>query len=219
MQADSILYRKLKEEAKKTNYSKLANEIIKDIDLSKLPEKNLIFIYNDKPFKMIFNNEPCKCCFESLSTNPVYNDPVFWSKKNIKLMVKEFKKNLIPRNGTRHVFIYDKLMSKSTTNFGKLTADTKKQKKGKYIEMYNGSNEEEQNFFYFPFHKKEDLLLVKNTETDNRNYDELYLKFTNYLGKIVTIRYEYNEDNSIYKTYQYQNKKWVEIPTIDEYKF
>ncbi len=224
---DSILYKKLIYERKFINYDGLAIKIIKDIDLTKLPKQSLIFVYHERYVPNPFDNEPCFCCFEELSAKPNYNGTVFWTKKNIKLMVKKFKKNIIPRNDLRKEFIYDKLTSKSTTILRKLIVDTRKQKEGNYIEMYKGKNLKEEQFFYYPFNNKKDLVIMNNTGMETKNYDELELIFTNQLyGKVsVEFRYNYNyaeryrSENSVIKTYQYQNKKWVEIPIVEEYKF
>ena len=37
--------------------------------------------------------------------------------------------------------------------------------------------------------------------------------------KKVLVKYIIDKNKNYYKTYQYQNKNWVEIPTTDEYKF
>ncbi|MFC6266768.1 hypothetical protein [Frigoriflavimonas asaccharolytica] len=232
---DTVAEQKYIDEQKIEDFKK-CNAIIKDFEnisfkkLEKIVVENIIFdntkrniIIDYRPSFSLnsvmiidkYDYTPVYCNY----SNPLYNQSDFWTKKNIKLMVKKFSKNLIPRNGTRDEFIYDEITSKSTTNFRKLSADTRKQQEGKYIKIYNETNQEVQNFFYFPFHRKENLVLENDVRTVIRNYDELHLKFTNYLDKIVTVKYKYNEDNSIFKTYQYQNKKWVEIPTIEEYKF
>jgi hypothetical protein len=64
-------------------------------------------------------------------------------------------------------------------------------------------------------------IIINDETNNNKNFNTLKLEFFNYPNKIVKIGFVYNSDyeNKIYKTYQYQNKNWVEIPTIDEYKF
>ena len=61
---------------------------------------------------------------------------------------------------------------------------------------------------------------------ENQNFDTVFLEFLNKPGKIVVVKFKYNfdepiskDEDTVYKTYQYQNKNWVEIPTTDEYKF
>jgi hypothetical protein len=74
---------------------------------------------------------------------------------------------------------------------------------------------------YLPYENNGNLHLINDETNNNKNFNTLKLEFFNYPNKIVKIGFVYNSDyeNKIYKTYQYQNKNWVEIPTIDEYKF
>lgn len=70
--------------------------------------------------------------------------------------------------------------------------------------------------------KKLELLNVGSIEDakiDNKISNSLCLQFITSINKEVAIKYIINNQKSYYKTYQYQNKKWVEIPTTDEYKF
>ena len=67
--------------------------------------------------------------------------------------------------------------------------------------------------------KREILTFSKNTKIDNKTTNSLCLQFTTLKEKIVLVKSIIDKNKNYYKTYQYQNKNWVEIPTTDEYKF
>ena len=60
---------------------------------------------------------------------------------------------------------------------------------------------------------------IEDTKIDNKTTNSLCLQFTTLKEKKVLVKYIIDKNKNYYKTYQYQNKKWVEIPTTDEYKF
>ncbi|CEJ70278.1 hypothetical protein BN1195_02583 [Chryseobacterium oranimense G311] len=218
--ADSVLYRKLKAESEDVNYKKLTQRIINDIDVSKIPSDNLIINYHDKVTRNPFDNEPCECCFERLSDSPVYNDKVFWTKKNIEAIARILKKNIIPKNGLINQFIYDLPNLKPTSIYerqpalNQLVVATRKQKKGTYQKInIIGTKRyiDEESFFYFPY--KNENLILNSTSTDTgttENFNTLELLFTNEPGRKITVEFTYNEhyEGSTYKTYEYKNKHW-----------
>lgn len=69
--------------------------------------------------------------------------------------------------------------------------------------------------------KKVKLLEIYSlTETkvdDSKN--SLCLEFINLKEKIIVVKYIFDKNLIHYKTYQYQNKNWVEIPTTQEHEF
>ena len=62
---------------------------------------------------------------------------------------------------------------------------------------------------------------LKVIGNENVNFDTVRIEFQNFIGKVIGFKiiYNGNEKELTQKTYQYQNKNWVEIPTTDEYKF
>lgn len=144
------------------------------------------------------------------SKSPNYNDTIFWSKKNIEYIVKKYRKNLIPK--IRNTFIYDKESVFFFIGLNKFTTQIKRQRQGVYLDF-----QDKEKFYYFPYNKKEKLILNCKEE----NYDQLLISFTNKLGNIVCVEYKYGKDLSysqfvIKKKYQYVNKDWVEIKEEDE---
>ena len=66
----------------------------------------------------------------------------------------------------------------------------------------------------------DDLAPIEVIVKLDRKQPEKSVNFENYKKRIVTVRFDYLDNkDGYYKTYQYQNKKWVAIPTTDEYKF
>lgn len=60
---------------------------------------------------------------------------------------------------------------------------------------------------------------VKYQKIKEDNENTLCLDFSYKRGKILVVKYIFDNYKIVYyKTYQYQNKRWVEILTIDEYK-
>ena len=87
--------------------------------------------------------------------------------------------------------------------------------------MVTSVKKDEIDMCYLPYENNGNLHLINDETNNNKNFNTLKLEFFNYPNKIVKIGFVYNSDyeNKIYKTYQYQNKNWVEIPSTDEYKF
>lgn len=146
--------------------------------------------------------------------NPVYNAKFFWTEENIQKIVKKWRKNLVPALGYE-VFLNKNRESKEAfylsirdMKFYELVVN---QKAGKFLKKKEGKYTFETELYYF---QSDDENLILQDINNEKNYDVLNLIFRNKLGKIVVVRL-----NQKYKTYQYQNKKWVEIATIDEYKF
>ncbi|QOW09888.1 hypothetical protein Q73A0000_05680 [Kaistella flava (ex Peng et al. 2021)] len=205
---DSILYLKLRKEARHVNYKKLTEKIINDIQWDSLKKANLIFYITS--IKREFNPmdyHPMKTCeFDQKSKNPNYNDTIFWNKKNIEFIVKKYKKNLIPKIATS--FIYDKTNTFFVIGLNHFIEHTRKQKEG----IFKDSRSHQEKFHYFAYEKQEKLVL----DNEEENYNQLFLSFTNELGNIVNVEYAYGDgallkQYRVEKKYQYVNKKWIEI--------
>ena len=96
--------------------------------------------------------------------------------------------------------------------------DLLNQKKGKYVEINKGKIFEKE-ILFFPYNRNN--LELKVIGNENVNFDTVRIEFQNFIGKVIGFKiiYNGNEKELTQKTYQYQNKNWVEIPTTDEYKF
>lgn len=236
------IYLELEKDFKGVNFSKLYTKIVSDFDLEKIKGNNLVFYFRNLENErkgFVFEDEwICK----NNSLNPFYNQTSFWNKKTIRYIQKKLNKNLIPflqRIGD-YVFVNnsEENLDERTEYYyfresKKLIELTKKQSKGTLIKKYKRfdsskkeeiTNEEKKEFYYFPYSK--DKLELITLQGENQNFDTIFLEFLNKPGKIVVVKFQYNldepiskDEDTVYKTYQYQNKKWVEIPTTDEYKF
>ena len=211
-------YKQVLLESKYIDYSKLYKNIVNDIDKRRLSNKNLVFLVEDKKIINPYDEQIGECEYVSkFWLNPNYNQTNFWNKLNIEFLKKRLKKNLIPARYSEYSsiqFITDNTLK---SDFIELVKLVKEQKIAEIIEKQNQRITIRKKIYYFPYFIK-DLVLINNI--DKKNYDLLYLKFYNYKKRIVTVRFDYLDNkDGYYKTYQYQNKKWVEIPTTDEYKF
>jgi hypothetical protein len=208
---DSLLYSQLLKESKRVNYDKLAEKIIADLDKNEFSQPNLVVYIEDyyEAKKPIFYMEPCDCCFKRLAENPVYNDHLFLTQKNIKKIVEKFRINVIPRNATFGYFFYQKASEAENSKLRKIYKKTKKQKSG----LYKDSSPNNHHFYYFPFNDKENLILVD--QYPELNFNTLQLYFRNELGNKVSLNYRYDVDNiykkSVSKLYQYKDGKWNDI--------
>lgn len=99
------------------------------------------------------------------------------------------------------------------------------QKKGKIFYKFSDKNapdalvtEKELDFYYFPYHNKKIVMEIINDTPASS--DSLFLQFANFPDRIVTVKFEYfKNDIELYKSYQFINTKWIEIPTKENYKF
>lgn len=213
---DTATYRQLIKESKGVNYDKLALKIISDLDKNELTKPNLVVHIKDYYQKKFpdFNMLPCPgCCFESLAENPVYNDYLFWTQKNIKRIVEKFRINVIPKNATYGYFFYDKASEFDNSKLKKIFKKTKHQKLG----IYTDNSPNKKQFYYFPFNGKENLILVK--QYPEINFNSLQLYFRNEVGNKVWVEYRYDVNNtykeSIEKLYRYNGKDWEDITPKD----
>jgi len=234
------VHRKIEKEFENVNFSDLYLKIIADIDFSKIKERNLIFHYEPlNEWRGISLSDEIKCSYNHI--NAFYNQSNFWNVKTINFFLKRYHKNMIPYLKGIGFVIENKEDEPTFEEQGyyfkeskALIIETKKQAKGLFIEEsegYKANNINEKVFFekrtifyYFP-NKKQNLIL-KNKKGANENYSTLFLEFTNRSNKTVVVKFEYNLDESLskeedryYKTYRYQNKTWVEIPTKQEHEF
>ncbi len=225
---DSILYQKLTSEKKLINYNNLYETIINDIDKDKLKTENLVVLLSEITHRSPYDEEPCFCCFERLSTNPNYNDTIFWKKKTFKIISKKLNKNVVPKISTYGNFIYEPSRKVGGIIYKNLYSFLSRKNRGKII-YYSEENgvDEEKYFYYFPFFKNKKLILEESLNNGNRNYDTLKIEFINELNGKVLVTFKYNFEpftsipqDIIHKTYQYQKGEWKLIEDyIEKYKF
>gem|GEM_PF-6504969 len=212
-------YKALMAESKSMDLKQLEKIILKNIDSKKLRKDNLVFVIDDLDVKIFPFEIDAYQYVPSISTNPYFNQATLWTENSVKYLVNRMKKNLIPyRSGYQSDFIIDSIQLKNLDN--KIFArELSNQKIGKYIQQKEGKIFEKE-FLYFPYNDKESLEL-KSMDNVNINFDTINLLFRNLKGKIVSFKIIYNDDkkNAVTKTYQYQNKTWVEIPTTQEHEF
>lgn len=230
---EKLYHERLLNSFKHSNYDGLAKKIISDIDFTKLKTDNLIFYYrnlcDERRGVLMYDEDICKINNE----NPAYNQSHFWSKKNIKYIIKNYQKNIIPFLQRGDIFISDSEDFEEHINSfyfkeSKALIDlTKRQKKGVFFEeiIYQNNNKviEKSNFYYFPFGSN--ALDFNIYSGENKNFDSIYIEFANFENKIISVRFTYHVDDrnssakeEIYKTYQFDGKKWVGIESTNEYK-
>lgn len=200
-------------------YESLRKKIINEIDFSKLTQNNIVFYYENCSYdvaKVFIDLNDANQPLNNFK-NPAFNQKDFWTIKTLKNLSKKTHKNFIPILGTDK--IEDINQFKKTLHYyskkDPILSLLNKFKKGKMIANDNRLKNE---FYYFSTNRN--ILEFNQNDAENiENLGRLSIEFRNYLKKIVTIKFTYNDNEEIYKTYQYQNKKWVEIPTTDEYKF
>ena len=207
-------------ESKIMNLKKFDKIVLGSIDESKLKKENVVFIIQDLDIKIFYYYEDVYSYTSSEARCPYYNQAIFWNVKNVKYLVNKFRKNFIPKKyGVEFGFINekDKNILKHIDNkvFAK---DLLNQKKGKYVEINKGKIFEKE-ILFFPYNRNN--LELKVIDNENVNFDTVRIEFQNFIGKVIGFKiiYNGNEKELTQKTYQYQNKNWVEIPTTDEYKF
>ena len=210
-------YKALMAESKSIDLKKLDKIILKNIDEKKLKKDNLVFIIEDLDVKIFPFEIDAYEYVPSKAINPYFNQSTFWTRKNIKYLVDKLKKNIIPYKGGYEYGFIDSIQLKNLDNkiFAK---ELSNQKIGKYLQEKDGKISEKV-FLYFPY--DDENLELKSIEKENINFDTINIKFRNFQGKIVSFKIIYNADreNTVTKTYQYQNKTWIEIPTKEEYEF
>lgn len=200
-------------------------KIVDDIDFDRLYSKNILFYYKNWSYNISKVLIDLNDAIEPNNNfkNPVFNQKDFWTKEILRRLCKKSRKNFIPILNGHNITDtlefskdLDNLFSKNEP-FKNLLDDFKI---GMVI-IYNKVQkiQEEKKIYYFNDNKKTDLILYKNYNSDVENIGKLDLEFSNYLDKIITVKFIYNEKDIIIKSYQYQNKTWVEIPTKKEHEF
>lgn len=195
------LYKLFKKEANKIDYKSLSNVIIKDIELENIQDKNIVFkLYTTETVYVTFT-----ICGSNLNTkNPNYNYLNFYTPENIKLLQKKINKNLY----------FDFSDSKFENNeYHPIKEEILKLPFYKYLTSMKCADK---TICYDP-----NTVVSEPITLNEAGY--IQLGFRNHLGGIVVVKYDYFIYNKfspiIFKTYQYQDKKWIEIPTKYEHKF
>lgn len=195
------LYKLFKKEAKKIDYNSLSQVIIKDLDIKNIQDKNIIFkLYTTETVYATFT-----ICSSNLNIkNPNYNYLDFYTPENIKLLHKKLKKNLY----------FDFSDSDFENNeYRPLKKETVKHAFYKYLSSMKSADK---TVCYDP-----DMVVSEPITLNEGGW--IQINFRNHLGGIVVVKYDYFIYNKfspvVFKTYQYQGKKWVEIPTKNEHLF
>lgn len=210
MKMEASIYTQLIMESQQVDLKKMNKIILRSINKKYLTKPNLVFfIENLNPTSadelQAFEQTP------SRMRNPYLNQVTFWNKKNISFLNKKLEKNLIPYRND--VFDYGYLSSDHKTvitrlDDGYIKQHILEQKEGKIITIkYNTISEEK--IFYFPYNSQP-LVLEKNSE--NVNFDKIFIEFSNRPEKIVefTIYYNYPEHSERF-VYQYIHNQWKAI--------
>lgn len=202
---DKEYYDCLIEESKETDYSGLADVIIQNINTNSFKTKNLK-LYIRKIRTICGNEIDYSVCSSKINiTNPLYNEYKFWTEKSIKDLSEKIDKNMIFAVkyygfGNSETFLNEEAYSDRYVS----------KEVRKFITSQNKGTYNDRSFYFIPSSEK------VNTEVEKADY--LSLHFTNHLTKIVVVKYNIN-DEDIYKTFQYENKKWNVIDNKDEFKF
>ena len=175
---------------------------------SMIIQYTLPFGYKPEIIIDIYDYTPVYCNYK----NPIYNQSDFWNKTTVKYLQRKYFINLIPYLHDKGEFINDETVKTNVKKDDKAIKFFLKSQMTEIDGHFNANNGEK--YYYFPYKNNKNKI-----DLSEQNSQKIEIKFRNYLGKIVSVQYKYDEHNSIYNTYQYQNKKWVEIPTIEEYKF
>ena len=197
-------------------YESLNTKIINDIDFSKISQKNIVFCYENYSYDVARVFIDLNDANQPLNNfkNPAFNQKDFWTIKTLKTLSKKTNKNFIPILDTDKIEDITQFKKSLHYNYSRkdpILSLLNKFKKGKIKEVIN-------EFYYFST-ENNNLELNQNEYEHMEKLGKLNIEFGNYLNKIVTVKFTYNDNDETYRTYQYQNKNWVEIPTIDEYKF
>ncbi|MCI3939425.1 hypothetical protein MQX03_19815 [Chryseobacterium aahli] len=202
----------LKNDFKDISFKRLEKKIVDQLIFDR---KSIIINYR-QPFSkyttMIldpFDYTPHYCNY----WNPAYNQSDFWNKRTVRYLHRKFNINIIPFLPEKGQFINVQNVKFNIDKNDKAILIFLKQKKTEILGHFNANEGEKYHFFHAKGYKENKLNLSE------KSYQEFEINFRNYLGKIVTVRYTYDDNKEVYKTFQYKLKKWIEIPTKDEYKF
>ena len=197
-------------------YKSLKTKIINDIDFSKILQKNIVFCYENYSYDVARVFIDLNDANQPLNNfkNPAFNQKDFWTIKTLKTLSKKTNKNFIPILDTDKIENINQFKKTLHYNYSRkdpILLLLNKFKKGK-IKVVKSE------FYYFST-ENNNLELNRNEYEHMEKLGKLNIEFGNYLNKIVTVKFTYNDKDETYKTYQSQTKKWVAIPTTDEYKF
>ena len=204
----------LKNDFKDVSFRTLGQMIADEI-IFKINKKNIIVNYNP-PFSKYqgivllgFDDRKDYCNY----LNPSYNQSDFWNEKTVKFLQRKLDFNIIPYLPFKGEFINRKTVKFNMDSNDKAILVFLKQRKSEISGHINA--DEGEKYYFIPAKGFRE----SNLNLSDRSYPEFEINFRNYLGKIVTVKYTYDEYKEVYKTFQYKNKKWIEIQTINEYKF
>lgn len=203
----------LKDDFKDVSFKSLEELISNKITFRNI--KNIIINYRPpfSKYTMInvipYDYTPIYCNYR----NPAYNQSDFWNEKTVKYIHSKYNINLIPYLPDKGEFINQETVKVNMDRKDKAILVFLKQKKTEISGHFNSDEETKYAFFPAKGSRGRKLNLSK------KSYQEFEINFRNYIGKIITVRYEYDEDRVVYETYQFVNKTWIEIDTKDEYKF
>lgn len=217
LELQKINYKKcddLKKDFQNVSFKSLGKKIADEVIFDRT-KKNIIINYR-QPFSKqsmiivdLFDYTPVYCNYE----NPSYNQSDFWSKEKVRYLQRKFHVNIIPYLHNKGQFVNKETIKTYINKNDKAIRVFLNQKKIEILGHFNANQGEL--CYFFPSKGFKDEKLDFNKEF----YQEFEISFKNYLGKIISVRYSYDSDYEIYKTYQYKDKKWVEIHTTDDYKF
>lgn len=189
-------------------------QMISDEIIFASSKSNIVVNYH-QPFSKhmtiidIYDYTPVFCNYN----NPAYNQSDSWNKKTIRYLHRKFSVNMIPYLPHKGEFVNKETVKSNVDKNDKTIKVFLNQKKSEISGHFNADDGEKYHFIPAKGFRESKLNLKDGS------YQEFEINFRNYLGKIITVKYIYDEYKEVYKTYQYKLQKWIEIPTTDEYKF
>ena len=200
-------------EFKEVNFKDLELMIVNEISFKNI--KNNVIINYDQPFSLgrniiidSYDYTPVYCNYD----NPVYNQSDFWNEKTIKYLQRKFNINMIPYFPQKGMFINNQTIETYVNKKDKAISSFLKQKKTEISDNIDADEGEKYSFIPAKGFKGKKLDLSRYC------YQEFEINFRNYPGKIVIVRFSYDQDD-VYKSYQFVDKVWQEIKTKEEYRF
>lgn len=193
---DSIYFKKITDEGKKTDYKELNKLIIEHLIPENIPSKDLVIYLSEKVVALICPEGSDWCASGINVKNPNYNESHFWTPQTLKIFNQHFNKNIIPKKieigGSYALQYIDKehpFTNESTQEYI-LRQDT-----GEYLQKK-----------YHVIHDKD------YTPVNLALSNSILMNFFNYLDQKVMIIIKYNHVGNRGKeqrmTFQYTNKKW-----------
>lgn len=212
---ENRLEREIIKDFKNVNFESLKRKIIKEIDVNKLPQKNIFFNYTNYSYDVsrIFIDLNDASGPLNNFKNPAFNQKDFWTLQTLKKLCRKTGKNLIPSLSSDEIEDIEEFKKNLQYNYSKKDPFyilLHKFKRGILI-INNEDGIVLNKEFYFFSTKDKSLKIIQKGNAGFENLSNLNLEFSNYLNKIVEVKFIYN-DYEIVKTYQYQNKIWIEIP-------